>query len=472
MKRSAARDTETLLRQASELAIGFLDTLPSRHPGVTASHDELMRVFGAGPLSEKGVDPAQVIAELAGGAEKGLIASAGPRYFGFVIGGSLPVTVAADWLTSAWDQNSGTYSTSPAASVIEEIAGGWLLETLGLPSTAGVGFVTGCQMANYTCLSAARHSLLRRQGWDVEEKGLGGAPRVNIVLSAEAHVTIYSALRFLGFGTSGVHLVETDEQGRMRPDRLLALSGTLQGPTIVCAQAGNVNTGSFDPLEDVISIARESRAWVHVDGAFGLWAAASSDRAHLLQGHAAADSWATDAHKWLNVPYDCGLAIVRDVTAHRSAMTSRAAYLEQTAGAERDPFDWVPEFSRRGRGITVYAALRALGKNGVRDLVDRCCEHAVRMSELLRREKGVEILNDVVLNQVLIRFHATGKPEDELTRAIIARVQRQGTCWLGGTTWHGMAAMRISVSNWSTSEEDISQSAEAIVAAFRQEAGG
>lgn len=470
MRSSPATETESLLRQATDLAIDFIDSLPSRHAGVSASHDELSKLLGAGSLPAHGTEPAEVIGDLARGVEKGLIASAGPRYFGFVIGGSLPVTVAADWLTSAWDQNSGTYSTSPAASVIEEIAARWLVDILGLPATAGVGFVTGCQMANFTCIAAARHALLGREGWDVEGKGLHGAPLINIVLSAEAHVTIYSALRFLGLGTSGVHLVETDGQGRMRPDRLRALSGTLQGPTIVCVQAGNINTGSFDPLAEVIGIGHEIRAWVHVDGAFGLWAAASSDRAHLLRGHAAADSWATDAHKWLSVPYDCGLAIVRDATAHRSAMTSSAAYLEQTAGVERDPFDWVPEFSRRGRGITVYAALRALGKNGVRDLVDRCCNLAVGMAELLRREKGVEILNEVVLNQVLVRFHAPGKSQDELTRATIARVQREGTCWLGGTTWHGMAAMRISVCNWSTTEQDISRSAEAILAAFRREA--
>ncbi|HWW61625.1 MAG TPA: aminotransferase class V-fold PLP-dependent enzyme, partial [Thermoanaerobaculia bacterium] len=381
-----------------------------------------------------------------------------PRYFGFVIGGNLPVALAADWLTGVWDQNSGIYATSPLVSVIEDVAREYLLDVLDLPRESAVGFVTGCMMANFTCLAAARHAVLRRIGVNVEETGLARAPHVNIVTGAEAHVTIDMALRYLGFGAPE-HRVATDEQGRMIPGELRRVLATLDGPTIVCAQAGNVNTGSFDPLRETAEIAHESGAWLHVDGAFGLWARASRDRAFLADGAELADSWATDAHKWLNVTYDCGVCIVRDSAALRAAMTVSASYLEQTTGVERDPFEWVPEFSRRARGITVYAALRVLGRRGVEDLIDRSCLRARQMAEILARAPGVEILNDVVLNQVLVRFRG----DDAITRDVVTRVQRDGTCWLGGTTWHGVAAMRVSVSNHATSEEDIERSADAIL---------
>ena len=436
----------------------YLDSLPTRHVGARATREELLGALRV-PFSEQGEDDVAVIDALAGQAERGAIACAGPRYFGFVIGGSLPVALAADFLTSTWDQNPGIYATSPLISVIEDVAREWVLDLFDLPRESGVGFVTGCQMANFTCLAAARHGVLRRAGWNVEEEGLFGAPRINVVTSAESHVTIDVALRYLGFGTRNLLRVETDGEGRMRADRLARLLDNISGPTILCAQAGNVNTGAVDPLREIAAIAREHHAWLHIDGAFGLWARTSESLRALCDGVELADSWATDAHKWLNVPYDCGVAIVRHAEDHRSSMTATAAYLVQTSGVERDAVDWVPEFSRRARGVTVYAALRALGRSGVRDLVERCCARAKQMADILRRDPRVTILNDVVLNQVLVRFGN----DDELTRRVIAGVQRDGTCWLGGTTWHDLAAMRISVSNWATSEEDARVSAEAIL---------
>lgn len=448
---------DALLDRAHRHAAQFLQSLPERHVGARATRDELMAALRV-PLAENGEAPAAVIDALASQGDRGAIGCAGPRYFGFVIGGSLPVALAADWITSAWDQNPGIYATSPVVSVIEDVAREWLLDLFDLPRQSSLGFVTGCQMANFTCLAAARHGVLRRAGWNVEEDGLHGAPRVNLVTSAESHVTIDVAMRYLGFGTRNLLRVESDDQGRMRADRLRRLLENLSGPTIVCAQAGNVNTGAFDPLREIAEIAHEHGAWLHIDGAFGLWARTSRAYTHLADGIELADSWATDAHKWLNVPYDCGVAIVRHAEDHRASMTSTAAYLVQTQGVERDAVDWVPEFSRRARGITVYAALRALGRNGVEDLIDRDCARARQMADALRRVPGVTILNDVVLNQVLVRFG----DDDDLTRRVIAGVQQEGTCWLGGTTWHGLAAMRISVSHWATSEEDAARSADAI----------
>lgn len=450
---------EAILRRAFHHASTFLRELPDRPVGPRATRDDLMKALGVA-LTEEGETDTAVIDALAAAAERGTMATAGPRFFGFVIGGSLPVTVATDWMLSAWDQNTGIYAASPLVAVVEEIARGWLLDLLHLPSEASVGFTTGGQMSNFTCLAAARHAVLRNAGWNVEEHGLNGAPKINIVLNAEAHITILAALRYLGLGTRAI-AVPTDEQGRMRADALRETLGRLSGPTIVCAQAGNVNSGAFDPLREIGEATRAHGAWLHVDGAFGLWAAASRRKRPLTDGVELADSWATDAHKWLNVPYDCGVAIVRDSAAHRASMTSSAAYLEQTSGKERDSLDWVPEFSRRGRGVTVYAALRTLGRLGVEDLVDRLCDRAKQMAEALSRDERVQILNDVVLNQVLVRFG-----DDQRTRDVIARVQQDGTCWLGGTAWHDMAAMRISVSNWATSEEDIERSAEAILRAI------
>lgn len=451
------------LERAGAHAGRYLRRLPDRHVGARASREELLTALHV-PLPQQGDEGGEVIDLLAGNAEQGAVACNSPRYFGFVIGGAYPVALAADWLVSTWDQNAGIYAISPLVSVVEEVAAQWLLDLFDLPRESGVGFVTGCQMANFTCLAAARHAVLERAGWDVEADGLIGAPRIHVVASAEAHVTIDVALRYLGLGTRSVHRVATDEQGRMDADALRDVLATLEGPVIVCAQAGNVNTGAFDPLAEIGRLARERGAWLHVDGAFGLWARASARHRPLADGVELADSWATDAHKWLNVPYDSGVAMVRDAAAHRAAMTSVAAYLVQTQGAERDAVDWVPEFSRRARGVPVYATLRALGRDGVQDLVDRCCARARQMAEALAREDGVRILNEVALNQVLVRFGDS----DELTRAVIDGVQREGTCWLGGTTWKGQGAMRISVSNWATSEEDAARSAQAITRVYRK----
>ncbi len=456
-------DFDPLLARAYAHAGTFLHGLPQRFVGARASRDEMMAALDA-PLSQHGEDPAAVLDLLARNAGRGASACAAPRYFGFVIGGSLPVALAADWLVSTWDQNAGIHVISPMTAALEEIAARWLLELFDLPRASGVGFVTGCQMAHFTCLAAARHGVLRKAGWDVESEGLNGAPRIHVVASQEAHVTVDVALRYLGLGTRALVHVESDAQGRMRTDHLRELLPTLRGPVIVCAQAGNVNTGAFDPLREIAEAARAHGAWLHIDGAFGLWARASPSAAlrAVVDGIELADSWATDAHKWLNVPYDSGIAIVRNAEDHRSAMTSAAAYLIQSRGVERDAVDWVPEFSRRARGIPVYAALRALGRDGIADLIERCCARARQFAELLSATPGVVVLADVVLNQVLVRFG----DDDMLTRAVIAGVQSEGTCWASGTTWHGLAAMRISVSNWATSEEDVVLSADAMLRVY------
>ena len=440
-----------LLAHVAELAADHLESVGERHAGPIAGFDELRAALG-GPLPEAGVPADQVVEELARGAAPGLVASPGPRYFGFVTGGALPAALGADWLASAWDQNSFSAVSSPAASVAEEVACGWLLDVLGLPADSGVGLTTGAQMANVTGLAAARHALLARAGWDVEEQGLNGSPPLRVFAGGEAHVTLWRALRLLGIGRAQIEVVPADDQGAMRADALVA---ALDGPAIVCAQAGNVNSGAFDPLTEITAAAREHGAWVHVDGAFGLWAAASPSLAHLAAGAGDADSWATDGHKWLNVPYDCGVVAVRDREAHAAAMGMSAAYLIRDASA-RSNSDWVPEASRRGRGFTVYAALRSLGRSGVAELVERNCALARRLAERVAAG-GVEVLNDVVLNQVLLGV------EDD----VIARVQADGVLWAGGTVWHGRPAMRVSVSNWSTTEADIDRSADAILSAVR-----
>ena len=469
MPATPAASVESLLMQAADSAQTWLRSLPTRHVNATARADRLREAFGV-PFATERRDPSDVIAQLAAAAEPGLVASAGPRYFGLVIGGAFPVAVAADWLTSAWDQHGSFYASSPAASVCEEVVASWLLDLFDLPRNAGVGFPTGAQTANFTALAAARHGMLRRLGWDVERKGLDGAPRLEIVTSDESHVTIFSALRMLGFGTERVHRVPADEQGRMRADALETVLRGLRAPAIVCAQAGNVNSGAFDPLEDIAAIVARAGGWLHVDGAFGLWAAASPVRRHLARGVGGADSWATDAHKWLNVPYDSGIVFVRDAQAHRAAMTLSADYLQQTTGRERDGIDWVPDASRRARAFAIWATLQTLGRRGVAELVDGCCDLASHMARLLRRETGIEILNDVVLNQVLVRLEPpAGRDGERLTADVVSRVQNGGVCWLGPTRWHGMPALRISVSNWMTTAADIEKSAEAIVEAYRQE---
>jgi len=440
----------------------WLESLGRRPVRPTASLETLQSAFG-GALPEEGADPRAVLDLLARAGEPGLMATAGPRFFGFVIGGSQPVALAADWLTSAWDQNVGLYVASPTVAVLEETAGRWLNGLFGLPSTAAVGFVTGGQMANFTGLCAARHALLARAGWDVAEQGLFGAPEIHVVVGEEVHVTILRALRFLGLGQARVKKVPADGQGRMDPAGLSAVLAGCKGPTLVCVQAGNVNTGATDPMEPLIAASHSHGAWVHVDGAFGLWGTASVRTRAQLRGVDGADSWAVDAHKWLNVPYDSGVAIVRDPEILQRAVGTSASYLVRSSGL-RDGVDFVPEFSRRGRGTPVYATLRALGRRGVEDLVDRCCARARRFAEQLERAPGVHVLNEVALNQVLVRFDSPGGGDaDAFTREVISRVQADGTCWLGGSKWKGKDVMRISVSGWNTTEEDVDRSVSAIL---------
>jgi glutamate/tyrosine decarboxylase-like PLP-dependent enzyme len=465
----ALMTTREMLTDVARRAADYLEALPERPVGSRATAQTMRAVLG-GELPEIGAPADEVVTRLARAADPGIVASAGPRYFGFVVGGTLPAALGADWLTSAWDQNAGLFVLSPANSICEETAGRWIAELLGLPPAVSVGFVTGCQAASFSGLAAARHAVLERFGWDVERRGLYGAPELEVVVGDEAHVTIHTALQMLGLGRDRVHRVPSDGQGRMVADALRAALTPLAGrPTIVCAQAGNVNTGAFDPLREIGELSRAHGAWLHVDGAFGLWAAASPDFAARTDGLELADSWATDAHKWLNVPYDSGIVLCAHPDAHRAALTASASYLVQTAGAERDPFEWTPEFSRRARGFAVWAALASLGRRGVRELVEQGSAHARRFAELLGAEPGVEILNEVVLNQVLVRFSPPGGGDpaavDEFTRAVVRRVQEEGTLWLSGTTWRGRVAMRISVSNWSTSRADVERSAAAILAA-------
>ena len=439
-----------LLIDAAERAARYLAGVGERSVAPGAEDVARLSALG-GPMPEGPTDPARVLAMLDDIGSPATVASAGARYFGFVIGGSLPAALASNWLAAAWDQDAALTSMSPTAAALEEIARGWLCEALGLPASCGVGFVTGATMASFTCVAAARHALLMRAGWNVEEDGLFGAPPLTVVVGDEVHVSLLKGLSMLGLGRSRVVRVATDGQGRMRADMLPPLDAR----TIVCIQAGNVNTGAFDPAEEICSRARAAGAWVHVDGAFGLWAAAAPERAHLMEGFAGADSWATDCHKWLNVPYDSGLALVRDAEQLRAAMVVSAAYL--VPGAGREPWHYTPESSRRARGVEVWAALRSLGKSGLAEMIERHCRFAARFAELLRAA-GYAVLNDVELNQVLVSFGSA-----EQTRRVIQEVQKEGTCWAGGTEWHGQAAMRISVSGWSTTVEDVDRSAAAIV---------
>jgi glutamate/tyrosine decarboxylase-like PLP-dependent enzyme len=449
-------DLRDLLGLTAEIAADFHETLDERPVYPRATLAELREALG-GVLPEGPTPPRQVVADLAAAADPGLVAEPGGRYFGFVIGGAVPAALAADWLATAWDQNAGLYVGGPAAAVVEDVAAAWLKELFGLPPHASFGFVTGGQMANTTSLAAARNHVLASAGWDVEADGLHGAPRVRVVVGAQRHGTIDRALRLLGLGAPS-EVVAADDQGRMRADELRLGDE----PTIVCAQAGEVNTGAFDPLDAIAdACAAAPNAWLHVDGAFGLWAAAVPSLRHLVRGVERADSWATDAHKWLNVPYDCGVLFCAHPHAHSGAMSGRAAYLVY-GEEERDQMDWNPESSRRARGFAVYAALRSLGRSGIVDLVERCCAHARAFADGVR-ELGAEVLNDVVLNQVLFRF-AT----DEETDRVLAAVQASGEAWMGGTVWDGRRAIRISVSNWQTTDADV----ERTLAAYRAAVGG
>ncbi len=460
---------DAALARAAELAREYVAGLPESPVGATATVAELRERFG-GPLPEAGEDPVATVEALAAAADGGLIGSAGPRYFGFVIGGSVPAALGADWLTSAWDQNAGLYVIGPAAAVAEEVAGSWLAELFGLPHGVSVGFTTGATMATFTGLAAGRHRLLERAGWDVERQGLFGAPDLPVVVSDESHVTIFAALQMLGLGRERVIRVPTDGQGAMRADALAGVLAGLDRPALVTAQAGNVNTGAFDPLPEIVAAVRANGGWLHVDGAFGLWAAADPARRHHVESVGLADSWTTDAHKWLNVPYDSGLSFVADPAAHHAAMTLGAAYYVETTGTERDPYNWVAESSRRARGFAVWAAVRSLGRQGLAEMIGRTSDLARRFAAGLEGAPDVRILNDVVLNQVLVRFDDPSGDDaagDARTDAVIAAVQADGTLWLGGTRWHGLRAMRISVSGWGTTEADV----DASVAVIRRIAG-
>ncbi|MGC4055655.1 MAG: aminotransferase class V-fold PLP-dependent enzyme [Paludibaculum sp.] len=443
---------KALLNRTAEIAARYLETLDDRSVAPSAAALEGLKELSE-PMPGLPMDPEQVLETLHRIGSPATMGMAGRRFFGFVIGGSLPAALAANWLAGAWDQCPGLFVASPIATVLEEVCLAWLLDVLKLPAESGGAFVTGATVANFTALAAARHSVLARAGWDVEAEGLFGAPPITVVIGDEAHPSLIKSLGLLGLGRSRVVRVPVDGQGRLIANRL----PVLDGPAIVCMQAGNVNTGAFDPAAEICERAHAQGAWVHVDGAFGLWAAASPEYAHLAEGVAAADSWATDAHKWLNVPYDSGLAFVRDAGALKRAMSLTAAYLPQ--GEHREPSQYTPELSRRARGVEIWAALKSLGRTGLADLIGRNCRFAARFAEALR-QGGHEILNEVVLNQVLVTFG-----DAERTRKVIQRVQTDGTCWCGPTEWQGRTAMRISVSSWATREEDVDRSIAAILRA-------
>jgi glutamate/tyrosine decarboxylase-like PLP-dependent enzyme len=439
-----------ILDAAAHAARTYLEGLDSR---AVRPDPEALKALSAleEPLPDGPGDPADTLALLDRCVSPATMATAGPRFFGFVIGGSLPIALAANWLASAWDQNAALYESTPGVARLEEIASRWLIELFELPAATGVGFVTGATVANFTALAAARHAVLARAGWNVEADGLFGAPAITVITSEEAHPTLLKSLGMLGLGRNRVLRVPVDRQGRMRAEALPKLNG----PTILCLQAGNVNTGAFDPFEPLIEAARTAGAWVHIDGAFGLWAKAVPSLQRLVRGFECADSWATDAHKWLNVPYDCGVAFSRDAHALRAAMAITAEYLP-TESPHRNPSDFVPELSRRARGVEVWAALRTLGRAGLAELFERNCRQARRFAHNLQAA-GYEVLNEIVLNQVLVAFG-----DAQRTRDVIAALQKEGTCWCGPTIWQGRTAMRISICSWATTDQDVDRSIDAI----------
>jgi glutamate/tyrosine decarboxylase-like PLP-dependent enzyme len=462
----APGDDDALLA-AAEAARAWLDGLPERPVRPEAGPREMLAAFSE-PLPEDGMDPAAVVRDLAARAEPGLMASGSGRFHGWVIGGALPAAIAADWLVSAWDQNSAMAEPFPATTMIEQVVAGWVLELLDLPRGASVGFVTGGQMANTACLAAARNHVLAAQGWDVEEAGLQGAPRVNVLVGAQRHDSVDASLRALGLGAATARVVPADEAGRVVPGALAAAAGDARGPTIVCLQVGNVNGGAADAVGEIAAAVAREDLWVHVDGAFGLWARASPAYRHLVAGVERAHSWATDAHKWLNTPYDCGIAVCADPGAHRRAMGVRALYLpEGDAPDLREPIDYNPELSRRARSVPVWAALRHLGRRGVAELVERCCRMAELFAALLAEADGVEVLHQD-LNQVVVRFLDPGGGDgDAHSRAVAARAQAEGTCYPSLTVWRGVAALRLSVSSWRTGPDDVRRSVAALLAAHR-----
>jgi glutamate/tyrosine decarboxylase-like PLP-dependent enzyme len=457
---------ENVLRQAYEKAIAYLGSLDTAPAGATADLSTLRRQLGR-PLAEQGISAEQVITDLVADVEGGLTGSVGGRFFGWVIGGAVPAAVAADWLTAAWDQNAAVYATAPAAAVAEEIAGAWLKEILRLPAGASFALVSGCQMAHVTALAAARHFVLAQRGWDLEQQGLSGAPQIRILASDQRHGSVARALRLLGIGRAQIVDLATDGMSRVEPkalqDALLEESGA---PTIVVLQAGDINTGACDAFETLVPMAQARGAWVHVDGAFGLWAGASGNYRHLVRGVEGADSWATDGHKWLNVPHDCGYAFVAHPEAHRAAMSHRATYVTYDGDA-RDEMEWNPDWSRRARGFATYAALRQLGREGVSALVERCCAHAKSLGARIGALPGAELMREPVLNQALVRF-LDSRPEAceaehaKRTDAVIAAIAATGEAFFTGSTWKGHRAMRISVSSWRTTEEDVERVVRAV----------
>lgn len=453
-----------ILLRAAEHALAWIEGLDSRSVATTATLEEMRARLGR-PLADRGMDGRQVVDDLVADTEGGILGSQGGRFFGWVIGGGVASAIAADWLTSVWDQNAGIHACGPAASVVEEVAAGWLKDLFGLPAQVSIGFVTGTQMAHSTCLAAARHALLRDRGWDVEAKGLAGSPPIRILANAERHGSVDRAVRFMGLGSDNIEPLATSE-GKVLPEALGAALSVSQAPTIVALQAGELNRGAFDPFDVLAPMARAAGAWTHVDGAFGLWARTSPAHRDLARGIELCDSWTTDCHKYLNVPYDCGLALVRDAAAHRAAMTLSTSYLP-AGGAARDQIDWNPEFSRRARGFPVYAAIRELGRDGVAELVARTCRLAQVLVDGLGRLPGVEVMVRPTLNQGVVRFlsnapGATDADHDRRTDEVIAAICATGEALFGGVTFQGRRCMRISVCNWRTGEEDVARTVEAV----------
>ncbi|QUD89329.1 pyridoxal phosphate-dependent decarboxylase family protein [Phenylobacterium montanum] len=451
-----------VLAQVARAAAAYRSEVDAAEHTPVARYADILAEF-AGPLPERPGDAEQIIADLIQKATPGIRASTGRRFFGWVIGGSHPTGVAADWLTAAWGQNAGNVLAAPAASAVEAVAAGWLLDLLDLPRDASVGFVTGATVANFVCLSAARSEVLRRSGWDVEADGLYGAPKVEVVIGADAHATVYSGLKYLGLGARRARVVATDADGAMLAEDLERVLSEIDGPTIVIAQAGQINTGACDPFKAIAPACRAHGAWLHVDGAFGLWARACPKRAHLAAGVELADSWATDGHKWLQTPYDSGYAIVRDPEAHRRAMAISASYLPPAEGSERDPSAYVPELSRRARGFATWAMIRQFGRAGIADMVERCCAVASEMADRLAAEPGVALVRPVTLNQFMLRFG----DDDAMTRQTIARVQDESVCFVGPADWRGRTVMRLSVSSAATTEADAAASANSIARCWR-----
>jgi len=457
-----------LLQAAAGAAIRFREAVPDMPHRPLQTYAEALANFEA-PTPEVPAEGKAVIGELIARAEQGLQMATGPRFFGWVIGGSHPVGVAADWLTAAWGQNTGNHHAAPAAAAAETVAASWLLDLLDLPRQSSVGFVTGATVANFVCLAAARSEVLRRAGWDADGQGLFGAPPIPVLIGDDAHTTVFSALQFLGLGHDRVVRIATDSQGMIRPEAFAEAIAAAKGPLIVILQAGQINTGDFDPFHGTIPLAHRAGAWVHVDGAFGLWARIANSTRALADGVELADSWACDGHKWLQTPYDCGYAIVRDEAAHRRAMTIAASYLPAAAADERDPTHYVPELSRRARGFATWAIIKALGRSGIAVMVERHCRVAKLMAERLAAEPGVAVLNKVVLNQAIVRFGAglDAARGDALTRATIARLQANGICFAGGAKWRGRDVMRLSVIGAAIDETEGLRSAEAMIAAYR-----